>query len=108
MESTSLVSGDYWVLTNIDAPCTDEGRIQFIEWFRGIEMPDIVDWLIVGDFNLISYPPGGDLNNMLAFNESISNLGIVEIPLHGQRYTWSNMQENPLLQRLDWFFTSTS
>lgn len=43
---------------------------------------------------------------MLMFDEAISNLGIVEIPLTGNKYTWSNKQENPLLVRLDWFFTS--
>lgn len=95
MEFTCLAFGDSWVLTNIYAPCIDEGRIQFLECFKNIDMLDMVDWLIVSDFNLIRYPenrnkPGGDVNNMLAFNEAISNLGIVEIPLHGQRFTWSN------------------
>jgi hypothetical protein len=28
----------------------------------------------------------------------------VELPLKGRAYTWSNMQENPLLEQLDWFF----
>jgi hypothetical protein len=43
---------------------------------------------------------------MLLFNEAISNIGLVEIPLKGRRFTWSNMQDDPLLQRLDWFFSS--
>jgi endonuclease/exonuclease/phosphatase family metal-dependent hydrolase len=67
----------------------------------------------VGDFNLIRSPsyrnkPGGNLNEMLLFNEAISNLDLVEIPLKGRKYTWSSMQSTPLLQRLDWFFTSHS
>jgi hypothetical protein len=45
---------------------------------------------------------------MLLFNEAISNLGLVELPLEGRKYTWSNMQKTPLLERLDWFFTSAS
>jgi hypothetical protein len=45
---------------------------------------------------------------MYLFNEDISKLGIVEIPLKGQRFTWSNKQFPPLLERLDWFFTSVS
>lgn len=113
MEFTCLASGESWVLTNIYASCTDEGRTQFLDLFKGIDMPDTVDWLIVGDFTLTRYPenrnkPGGDINNMMVFNEAISQLAIEEIPLHGQRFTWSNKQENPLLQRLDWFFTSAS
>jgi hypothetical protein len=38
---------------------------------------------------------------MLAFNEGISKLGIIEIPLSGQEFTWTNKQQNPLLERLD-------
>jgi hypothetical protein len=33
-------------------------------------------------------------------------LGLIELPLKGRAYTWSNMQEDPLLEQLDWFFTS--
>jgi hypothetical protein len=43
---------------------------------------------------------------MLAFNEGISKLGIIEIPMSGQEFTWTNKQQNPLLERLDWFLIS--
>jgi hypothetical protein len=43
---------------------------------------------------------------MLKFNEAISNIDLVEIPLHGLSFTWYNRQREPLLQRLDWFFIS--
>ena len=74
-------------------------------------MPHDKRWLIVGDFNLTRRPEnrnsaGGDINMMLAFNEAISQLDLVEIPLHGLSFTWSNKQREPLLQRLDWFFIS--
>jgi hypothetical protein len=42
------------------------------------------------------------------FNEAISNFGLVDIPLKGKKFTWSNMQDSPLLQRLDWFFKSVA
>jgi hypothetical protein len=76
-------------------------------------MPDDMDRLVVGDFNLIRNPtnrnkPGGDVNDMLLFNEAINAQGWVEIPLHGRKFTWSNKQASPLLQRLDSFFTSNS
>lgn len=45
---------------------------------------------------------------MLLFNEAISSLGLVEIPLHGRRFTWTNKQHPPLLERLDWFFSSNA
>lgn len=42
------------------------------------------------------------------FNAAISALGLVELPLKGKRFTWTNKQHPPLLERLDWFFTSAS
>jgi endonuclease/exonuclease/phosphatase family metal-dependent hydrolase len=76
-------------------------------------MPTDIDWLLVGDFNLIRYPenrnrPGGDVQEMLLFNEAISSLGLTEIPLQGRKFTWSNKQDPPLVEKLDWFFTSVS
>jgi hypothetical protein len=44
---------------------------------------------------------GGDTHRILNFNLAISQLGIQEIPLKGQAYTWSNMQRHPLLEKLD-------
>jgi len=32
----------------------------------------------------------------------------VELPLYGKKYTWTSKQPSPLLERLDWFFTSSS
>lgn len=46
------------------------------------------------------------MGDMLMFNHAISSLGLVEIPLHGRRFTWTNKQQPPLLERLDWFFSS--
>ena len=43
---------------------------------------------------------------MYLFNEAISALGIIKLPLKGRRFTWTNKQTSPLLERLDWFFTS--
>jgi len=76
-------------------------------------MPETVDWIIVGDFNLFRSPedrnqPGGDLLDMYLFNEAISFLGLIEIPLKGRKFTWSNKQVSPLLERIYWFFISTS
>ena len=76
-------------------------------------MPDDVDWIVMGDFNFIRSPedrnrPSGDVNQMLPFDEAISNLGLIELPLKGRQFSWSNMQDSPLLEKLDWFFTSAA
>ena len=113
VELTCKLSELSWILTNVYAPCTPEGKVIFFYWFRDISMPDDLNWLIVGDFNLIRSPknrnkPSGNLQEMFAFNEEISRLRLVEIRLKGCKFTWTNKQLNPLLERLGWFFTSNS
>jgi hypothetical protein len=78
-----------------------------------IVMPDDISWLVLGDFNLIRSRedrnnPGGNVQDMLAFNEAISSLRLVELLLRGCKYTWTNKQQNPLLERLDRFFSSNA
>lgn len=52
VEFTSLHNNVTWVLTNIYAPCTSQGKREFLRWFKHIRMPDHVDLLVLGDFNL--------------------------------------------------------
>jgi hypothetical protein len=83
----------------------------FLDWFKQIQMPDDMQWIIMGDFNYIRYPSnrsrsGGNFSDMIKFNEAINSLALVEIPLKGRNFTWSNMQTAPLLEKLDWVFTS--
>jgi hypothetical protein len=52
--------------------------------------------------------PGGNANDMLLFNDIIQHLDLVQIPLKDRAYTWSNMQANSLLEKLDWVFTSSN
>jgi hypothetical protein len=64
------------------------------------------DWALGGDFNLFRNPenrnkPGGDIREMCMFNEMITDLDLVEIPFSGRNFTWSNMQSDPLLVKLD-------
>jgi hypothetical protein len=68
--------------------------------------------MIVGDFNMYRSTEnrnmeGGNMTYVFTFNEIISSIGLQEIPLKGKNYTWSNMQEDPLLEQIDWCFTST-
>jgi len=40
------------------------------------------------------------------FNNFIREQHLIEISIKGRNFTWSNMQDNPLLEQLDWFFSS--
>jgi exonuclease III len=71
---SSNLSNCSWIIMNIYAPCTPQGKIDFLNWFSNINMPLDKFWLIVGDFNLIRRPEDrniveGDINLMLKFNK---------------------------------------
>jgi hypothetical protein len=74
---------------------------------------NIDEWILARDFSLYRQPenrnkPRADLIEMNVFNELISDLDLTEIPFIGRDYTWSHMQSDPLLIKLDWVFTSAS
>jgi hypothetical protein len=59
---------------------------------------------MLGDFNFIRSPTnrnkaGGNVNDMLTFNAFIREQHLIEISIKGRKYTWSNMQDNPLLEQ---------
>jgi exonuclease III len=47
------------------------------------------------------YKPCGNVQDMLNFNAAISALGLEELKLNGNKFTWTNKQSSPLLERLD-------
>jgi hypothetical protein len=76
-------------------------------------MSDDTDCLNMGDFNLIQRSsdrnkPGGNVRDMLNFNAAISSLRLEELKFNGNKFTWINKQESPLLERLDSAFASPS
>lgn len=110
---TSVLNGESWSLTNVYGPCDDPARSAFLNWFKGHEISDLDNWIFLGDFNFYRSlsnrnKPGGCLADTMLFNEAIGHLGLIELSLKGRAFTWSNMQQNPLLEQLDWFFTSVN
>jgi hypothetical protein len=108
IEINSVISGASWILTNVYAPSSLDGRAEFLAWMNSIDMPHDIVWLLLGDFNLIRRlsdrnKPRGNIQNMLDFNASISNLRLEELKLNWNRFTWTNNQSSPLLESLDWF-----
>ena len=111
VEFSSRQSPHRWKLVNVYGPCQGDARTSFTDWLFDVNIPSSEDWLILGDFNFIRAPenrnkPGGDVNDMFTFNDFIRDQNLTELPIKGRNYTWSNMQQNPLLEQLDWFFTT--
>lgn len=113
MNFTSTHNSQQWTLVNVYGPCQGPERDHFVHWLYHLNILVEEFWLFVGDFNLIRSLenrnlPGGDINDIFLFNEIIGHLGLLELPLKGRSFTWSDMQEIPLLEQLDWFFTSAN
>lgn len=111
VEFVSRQNNEKWTLVAVYGPCQGEARDNFVSWLYKLNIPVGGNWLLLGDFNFIRSIdnrnlPGGDLNDMFIFNEIIGHLGLLELPIKGRAFTWSNMQDSPLLEQLDWFFTS--
>jgi len=70
-------------------------------------------WLLAGDFNLIRAAEeknSASANNthITAFNQTIEDLGILELPLLDCLFTWSNLRATPTLARLDRMFVNSA
>jgi hypothetical protein len=95
LEFTSSISNAFWILSNVYAPCTTDGKQRFLNWFHNIDMFEETDWLVVGDFNLLRKledrnRPGSNISELMEFNADISNQRLEELKLHGTKYTWTN------------------
>lgn len=65
----------------------------------------LVPW---GDFNLIRFSHERKCINaryrkMVSFGNFINRWRLIDCPLRGEKYTWSNFQDCPSLSRLDCF-----
>jgi hypothetical protein len=110
---SSKMDGGVWNLVSVYGPCVEPARTMFISWLKNLDIQDEENWIILEDFNFYRSlenrnRTGGNFQDTLIFNDMIDHLGLVELPLKGNGYTWSNMQDDPLLEQLDWFFTSVN
>ena len=66
-------------------------------------------WCTRGDLNVVRFPSekarGHNFTQAMAdFSDFISSCGLVDPPLEGGQYTWSNSREEEAMSRLDRFF----
>lgn len=109
----SLISGNHFHLTNVYGPLTPVEKSSFVHRLYSFDVSSFVEWALVGDFNFIRGPGKkkkheGSVNDMFLFNDVIQHLDLIEVPSEGNHYTWSNMQDVPLLEKIDWSFTLAS
>lgn len=98
LQITSLHDHSIWNLIVVYGPTREPARQYFVAWLYSLDIgPDDL-FLIMGDFHFYRSTsnrnrPGGNINDMLLFNDIIDHLGLTELPLKGRSFTWSNMQE---------------
>lgn len=103
-----------WVLTSVYGPNNSVNRNDFwIELDTVCRYWSDLPWCIGGDFNTIAKCSEKKnckkiTRSMRKFNEFIVEHDLIDLPLKGARYTWSNGQANPIMCRLDRFLISSS
>lgn len=92
--------------TGAYGPQVDSDKIIFLQELTNICQRNNYPWIIAGDFNIIRDLAGTTGNSMnlgimQAFSNLIDNLGLIDVPLHGKIFTWSNKRPIPTFSRLD-------
>ena len=103
-----------WMYTGVYGPNADREMSLMWDELAGIRSWWGVSWCVGGDFNVVRFPSKrmgsvGFSPAMYDFSDFISNNGLIDIPLFGGNYTWSNNQEmvsmlriNRFLYTVDW------
>lgn len=101
-------SKDQWLVTGVYGLCISEWKASFFQELSDIRVAWNRPWCIYGDFNEVlsledrngeSFFTGG----MGFFADLVNSHGLRDVPISGAEYTWSNMQLNPSLSKLDRF-----
>lgn len=106
---TSTFSEHSFSVSNIYAPSDHRDSPLFLSSLSSLASSYNGAWILAGDFNLVRSQ--SDKNTSIsnatlvsAFNDKINELGLLELPLAGCRYTWTNKRDDPTLACLDRVF----
>lgn len=98
--------------TSIYGPNNSNGRGDFWAESSQVARKWNKPWALGGDFNVIRFPyekKGGCVMTtaMRDLSDWIRQQDLVDLPLGGADFTWSNNQAIPVMSRLDRFLVST-
>ncbi|XP_073100627.1 uncharacterized protein [Elaeis guineensis] len=95
-----------WTFTAVYGPTEHQEKILFWRELRQIRASFPGPWLIGGDFSATykvrernGTPQSTKISK--AFTSLIRSLQLIDPPLEGQDYTWSNHRESPTMAKLD-------
>ena len=97
-----------WMFTGVYGPNIDHNRRLMWDELVGIRSWWDVPWCLGGDFNVVRFlseRTGSEAfsSPMFEFSDFIFDYGLLDIPLAGGVFTWSNNREISSMSRLDRF-----
>lgn len=104
--------GGTWSITGVYGPQLEEEKILFIDEMKSLSQLMLPRWMMLGDFNMI-YRANDKSNNNLnlrmmgRFRAAIEDMELIDFPLLGRRFTWSNERENVTLTKIDRMLVSS-
>ncbi|XP_078181452.1 uncharacterized protein LOC144575215 [Carex rostrata] len=106
VSATLKINNFKFMFTAVYGPQEDRRKMEFMNEIRKIRELNNLPWLITGDFNLYRdlEDTTGSIRNMgllSEFNNLIADTNLLDIPLQGRMYTWSNKRPHPTFSKLD-------
>ena len=101
-----------WIFTGVYGPNSDSERGLLWEELAGLLSWWDAPWCIGGDFNVIQFPSEKSRRAVLSpamneFSDFIAKMGLLDLPLEGGLFTWSNNREISAKSRIDRFLVSS-
>ncbi len=105
-------SGSIFFVMNVYGPPTWDSKDEFCNELAALKGVCNGLWVICGDFNVTKNQQeirGRPWSSRLMglFFDLLNELEMIDLPLGNQKFTWSNMQSNPTMAKLDHFLIST-
>jgi exonuclease III len=101
-----------WNFVNIYGAAQEESKDEFLTELADLLNKNKDSILIGGDLNIIRFSTeknkGGIHKHSGVFNSIINTYELIDLGMTGGKFTWSNKQNNPTLERLDRYLVSKS
>ncbi|CAN1184317.1 Transposon TX1 uncharacterized 149 kDa protein [Linum perenne] len=102
-----------WLLVNVYGPCLWADKQRCVEELRNVILWWDFPVCLVGDFNMIRRVEDArglprDARELDLFNNFVDDLGLLEMPLRGADFTWTNGRLISSFSRIDRVFFSAS
>lgn len=107
-------NGDQFQITSVYGPTTVALRRDFFREIQEIKPSDDVPWLLCGDFNVTFLQEertnlnSGNWRESLKFADLLMEMDLINLPLSGKNFTWTNSREQPTMAHLDRFLLLVS